>query len=117
MNILVTGGAGFIGSHTVERLLQSGAGNVSILDSFNDYYNPAIKRANVRGFADRVTCYEGDLTDKAFIQQVFEKGRFDAVGALHRHQYQRHLQSLGSLSSDRVQAFCLCQQFLGLRGQ
>jgi UDP-glucuronate 4-epimerase len=79
MNILVTGGAGFIGSHTVERLLQSGAGHVSILDCFNDYYNPAIKRANVRGFSEQVTCYEGDLTDAAFIQQVFEKGKFDAV--------------------------------------
>lgn len=79
MNILVTGGAGFIGSHTVERLLQSGAGHVSILDSFNDYYNPAIKRANVRGFAGQVTVHEGDLTDAAFIQRVFDEGRFDAV--------------------------------------
>ena len=79
MNILVTGGAGFIGSHTVERLLQGGADHVSILDSFNDYYNPAIKRANVRGFAERVTVHEGDLTDAAFIRCVFEEGRFDAV--------------------------------------
>ncbi len=79
MNILVTGGAGFIGSHTVERLLQGGADHVSILDSFNDYYNPAIKRANVRGFAERVTVHEGDLTDAAFIRRVFEEGRFDAV--------------------------------------
>ncbi len=79
MNILVTGGAGFIGSYTVERLLQGGADHVSILDSFNDYYNPAIKRANVRGFADRVTVHEGDLTDAAFIRRVFEEGRFDAV--------------------------------------
>jgi UDP-glucuronate 4-epimerase len=52
---------------------------VSILDSFNDYYTPAIKRANVRGFADRVTVHEGDLTDAAFIRRVFEEGRFDAV--------------------------------------
>lgn len=79
MNILVTGGAGFIGSHTVEHLLQSGAGKVSILDSFNDYYNPAIKRANVRSFADQVTVHEGDLTDAARVQRVFEEGRFDAV--------------------------------------
>jgi UDP-glucuronate 4-epimerase len=79
MNILVTGGAGFIGSHTVEHLLQSGAEKVSILDSFNDYYNPAIKRANVRSFADQVTVHEGDLTDAARVQRVFEEGRFDAV--------------------------------------
>lgn len=79
MKILVTGGAGFIGSHTVERLLQSGDNEVSIVDSFNDYYNPAIKRANVRAFADRVTVHEGDLTDKALIQSIFEQGKFDAV--------------------------------------
>ncbi len=79
MKILVTGGAGFIGSHTVERLLQTGAGEVAVLDSFNDYYNPAIKRFNLRGVADRVTVHEGDLTDAAFVHGVFEQGRFDAV--------------------------------------
>ena len=79
MKILVTGGAGFIGSHTVERLLQNGAGEVSVLDSFNDYYNPAIKRANLRVFADRVSVCEGDLTDATFVRDVFAAGKFDAV--------------------------------------
>ncbi|MES2735935.1 MAG: GDP-mannose 4,6-dehydratase [Verrucomicrobiota bacterium] len=79
MKILVTGGAGFIGSHTVERLLQDGTHEVSILDSFNDYYNPAIKRSNVRAFAGKVTVHEGELTDAPFIQRVFEQGKFDAI--------------------------------------
>lgn len=79
MKILVTGGAGFIGSHTVERLLKSGGHEVSILDSFNDYYNPAIKRANVRHFGGQVTVQEGELTDAAFVQRVFEQGQFEAV--------------------------------------
>jgi UDP-glucuronate 4-epimerase len=79
MNILVTGGAGFIGSHTVERLLATKTGNVTILDSFNDYYNPAIKRANVAAMNGQVTVAEGDLTDAAFVRSVFEKGKFDAV--------------------------------------
>lgn len=79
MNILVTGGAGFIGSHTVERLLRDGAGAVSILDNFNDYYDPAIKRANASGFASQAAVHEGDLADKAFIEDVFARGQFDAV--------------------------------------
>lgn len=79
MNILVTGGAGFIGSHTVERLLRNEAGTVSILDNFNDYYDPAIKRTNIRGFADRVTIHEGDLTDRAFVDRVFSGRKYDAV--------------------------------------
>ena len=76
---LVVGGAGFIGSHTVERLLRDGAAQVSILDSFNDYYDPAIKRVNVSGFADRVKIYEGELNDRAFVDRVFDEGKFDAV--------------------------------------
>ncbi|MBB5038187.1 SDR family NAD(P)-dependent oxidoreductase [Prosthecobacter dejongeii] len=79
MKILVTGGAGFIGSHTVERLLKSGGHEVTIFDSFNDYYNPAIKRSNVRHFGGQVTVQEGELTDAAFVRRVFEQGQFEAV--------------------------------------
>jgi UDP-glucuronate 4-epimerase len=79
MNILVTGGAGFIGSHTVERLLASGGHQVTILDSFNDYYNPAIKRANVAAMAGGAAVVEGELTDAALINRTFEQGRFDTV--------------------------------------
>jgi UDP-glucuronate 4-epimerase len=78
MKILVTGGAGFIGSHTTERLLREGH-EVAILDCFNDYYNPAIKRANVRGFADRVQIFEEDLRDAAAVEKVFAAVKPDAV--------------------------------------
>jgi UDP-glucuronate 4-epimerase len=79
MNILVTGGAGFIGSHTVERLLQQGDAQVTILDNFNDYYDPAIKRMNVRGFQDRVKIHEIDLMDRSAVDALFDASQFDAV--------------------------------------
>ena len=46
--ILVTGGAGFIGSHLIERLIHDGV-SVTVIDDFNDFYDPAIKRANIAG--------------------------------------------------------------------
>ena len=47
--ILVTGGAGFIASHLCEALLADGA-ELVVIDDFNDFYDPAIKRANIAGF-------------------------------------------------------------------
>lgn len=77
--ILVTGGAGFIGSHTVERLLETGDYQVTILDDFNDYYDPAIKRQNIAAWEDHVKVVEGDLRDSCLIDDLFQKGEFDAV--------------------------------------
>jgi UDP-glucuronate 4-epimerase len=79
MKFLVTGGAGFIGSHTVERLLQDAEAEVTVLDSFNDYYAPEIKRQNVSGFADRVRIVEGNLTDPDVVSETFGTDGFDAV--------------------------------------
>ena len=78
MKILVTGGAGFIGSHTTERLLSDGH-EVAILDCFNDYYNPVIKRANIRAFADRVQVFEDDLRDAAAVDRVISTFKPDAI--------------------------------------
>ena len=79
MKILVTGGAGFIGSHTVQRLLRDDAGQVTILDSLNDYYNPAIKRENLKALGPKIKFREGDITDPLFVAEVFDVGRFDVV--------------------------------------
>jgi UDP-glucuronate 4-epimerase len=81
MRILVTGGAGFIGSHLVEKLLGTGH-EVSILDDFNDFYDPQIKRANVESVAGDVTIHRIDLRDSAAVNLLFHREKFDAVAHL-----------------------------------
>jgi UDP-glucuronate 4-epimerase len=78
MRTLVTGGAGFIGSHLVEKLL--GAGHeVAILDDFNDFYDPAIKRGNIAAVADHVRVHELDLRDSRAVKELFHRAKFDQV--------------------------------------
>ena len=78
MKVLVTGGAGFIGSHTVERLLARGA-EVTVLDEFNDYYDPAVKRANVEAFGGAAEVVEGDIRDRGLVDRLFAERKFDTV--------------------------------------
>ena len=47
-NLLITGGAGFIGSQLVDRLLATNVEHITVVDDFNDFYDPSIKRANIR---------------------------------------------------------------------
>lgn len=75
---LVTGGAGFIGSHLCEALLAAGAG-VVVIDDFNDYYDPAIKEANLAPLRDRVILVRGDIRDDAVVMRVFAEHRLDGV--------------------------------------
>jgi len=77
--VLVTGAAGFIGSHVAEVLLARGD-RVIAVDEVNDYYDVRIKRANIQALATRFSVdqfcfYEGDLCDEAFIGQIFERER------------------------------------------
>lgn len=71
MAYLVTGGAGFIGSHVAQDLLARGD-KVIILDNFNDYYDPKIKRNNIQRIQhDNLTVIEGDLRDVPLINDIF----------------------------------------------
>jgi UDP-glucuronate 4-epimerase len=82
MRVLLTGAAGFIGSHTAESLLARGDEVVGI-DNFNSFYDPALKRRNISAVAKRgdraFTLAEGDITDEGFLDRVFASGPFDAV--------------------------------------
>jgi UDP-glucuronate 4-epimerase len=78
--IVVTGGAGFIGSHLTRRLLARGD-RVTVLDDFNDFYDPRRKRDNVAPFLDRddYRLVEGDIRDGELVDRLFAKEQFDAV--------------------------------------
>jgi UDP-glucuronate 4-epimerase len=81
MNFLVTGGAGFIGSHVCERLLHAGHA-VWTFDDLNPFYAPALKQANLRALqalAKPFTFVHGDLTDRASLDELFGSVKFDQV--------------------------------------
>jgi Nucleoside-diphosphate-sugar epimerases len=78
MRILVTGGAGFIGSHLAEKLLAAGH-NVAILDDFNDYYDPQIKRANIAGVLKDVAVHQVDLRENGAVRDLFHRQKFETV--------------------------------------
>ena len=81
MNVLVTGGAGFIGSHVCERLLKLDH-SVWALDDLNSFYDPAIKLRNIEEIRSQSKPFHfvrGDLTDRAALDQLFNDVRFDQV--------------------------------------
>jgi len=80
VRVLVTGGAGFIGSHLCERLLGEGHA-VSILDDLNDFYDPALKRRNLDGIraAGAVDFHHGDICDPDTVERVMTAERPEAI--------------------------------------
>lgn len=75
--ILITGGAGFIGSQVASALLARGDA-VTVLDNFNDFYDPALKRENVKELNGAVIV-TGDIRDRDLVARLFSTGNFDAV--------------------------------------
>jgi UDP-glucuronate 4-epimerase len=80
VRLLITGGAGFIGSHLVDRRLARGD-RVVVLDDFNDFYDPEAKRRNLAPHAGNPNyrLVEGDIRDRALLDRLFAEEPFEAV--------------------------------------
>ena len=103
MNILVTGGAGYIGSHTIVELLLEGH-EVTVIDNLSNSNVESLRRVE-RIAKKNVTFHEADLRDRAMLRAIFSKGNFDAVihfaglkavgesAAKALHYYQNNLES------------------------
>ncbi|MEP7211850.1 MAG: GDP-mannose 4,6-dehydratase [Acidobacteriota bacterium] len=80
-SILVTGGAGFIGSHLVGKLLGEGGWKVTIVDDLNDFYSPQVKRDNLAALSTsgEFNFVEADIRDADALRKIFDEGEFQYI--------------------------------------
>jgi len=81
MKILVTGGAGFIGSHLIERLLEDNH-DIVCVDNLNEYYDPDLKKSRLDKFKDKIVFEKVDITNYAELEKVFKNHKFDKIAHL-----------------------------------
>ena len=80
-NILITGGAGFIGSHLAEHLIRDGKWQITVVDDLNDFYDPGLKRANLKAIQSvgSFQFTEVDIRDFEKLKTVFDETEFDCI--------------------------------------
>jgi UDP-glucuronate 4-epimerase len=79
-SVLLTGGAGFIGSHVAEALLRSGV-SLTIVDNLDNFYSPAWKKANLEAVrrSGEFVFFEGDIRDKGRMREAVAHAQPDAI--------------------------------------
>jgi UDP-glucuronate 4-epimerase len=77
IKILITGGAGFIGSHLAQKLASQA--DVTVFDDFNTYYSPRLKTDNLADIVDKISLVRGDICDLKVTRQLFERSPFNLV--------------------------------------
>jgi UDP-glucuronate 4-epimerase len=80
MKVLITGGAGFIGSACAKALMDRGD-EVVLIDNFNGYYDPSLKEARIKKFLKgyKLKLYRGDIRDEKLVERIFKKEKIDKV--------------------------------------
>lgn len=81
MNILITGGAGFIGSHLTKALLLTNY-KIVVVDNFNDYYDPKLKHDRIKKFLgphQNLKVIKADVADYKSMERLFKKHKFDKI--------------------------------------
>src|SRR5258708_28629676 len=78
-NVLITGGAGFMGSHLVDHLMNEGGWRITVVDDLNDFYDPAIKRENIsaRLANPDFRLVEADIRNQETLVQALRETSFD----------------------------------------